>query len=185
LIRRVEPIAPKRVIKENLAIHFMFALGAWLTGLAFCALFPSYMGVAQNLLNKSCGQSAIAGFGGLVILPLAAFFLFLSLIGIPLSLLILLFYCILLYLSKIAVALWIGSALLRRREFNPKKVASPLALGLLVLYTLFSIIVAEMVINILVIILGLGALLIALFKKPVLVIQTPDPFNELTKKGNS
>jgi hypothetical protein len=42
---------------------------------------------------------------------------------------------------------------------------------------------AEMMINILVILLGLGALLIALFKKPVLIIQTPDTVNEINKEG--
>ncbi|HKL21775.1 MAG TPA: hypothetical protein VJ904_08215, partial [Tichowtungia sp.] len=129
------------------------------------------------------GTCALAGFAGLVVLPMGAFFLLLTLIGIPLSLLILLFYLILLYLSKIAVALWIGSALLRRRPFDRQKAAAPLALGLLILYSLTVIIAAEMIVHILVIILGLGALLIALFKKPVLVIQTPDGTNEINREG--
>ncbi len=183
LKRRMQPAAPNRLIKENPGAHYLFAMAAWVTGLVFCALFPRYTGTAQHLLNTSRGTCALAGFAGLVVLPMGAFFLLLTLIGIPLSLLILLFYLILLYLSKIAVALWIGSALLRRRPFDRQKAAAPLALGLLILYSLTVIIAAEMIVHILVIILGLGALLIALFKKPVLVIQTPDGTNEINREG--
>lgn len=183
LERRVAGAASRPLLKRNLAAHFMMALAALFAGLVFCRLFPRYIGTTQHLLHNSRGVCLLSGFAGLVVLPMGAFFLLLTLIGLPLSMLILLFYLILLYLSKIVVALWLGSALLRRKEFNRQKVAAPLALGLLLLYTLTGIIAAEMIVNILVIILGLGALLIALFKKPVLVIQTPDTINETNREG--
>jgi cytoskeletal protein CcmA (bactofilin family) len=183
LERHVPGVVSRPLLKRNLAAHFMMALAALFAGLVFCRLFPRYIGTTQYLLHSSRGMCLLSGFAGLVVLPMGAFFLLLTLIGLPLSMLILLFYLILLYLSKIVVALWLGSALLRRKEFNRQKVAAPLALGLLLLYTLTGIIAAEMIVNILVIILGLGALLIALFKKPVLVIQTPDTINETNREG--
>lgn len=183
LERRVPTVAARHLLKENLAVHFMFALAALVVGLVFCGLFPRYTGTTLYLLRESRGLCSLAGFAGMVVLPLASFFIFVTLIGIPLSALLFLFYLILLYLSKIVVALWVGSAILKRNEFNRQKLAAPLTLGLLVLYALTSILAAEMVVNILVVILGLGALLIALFKKPVLVIQTPDAINEINKEG--
>jgi len=174
LERSFQAIVPRRLLKENLAVHLLFALAALVAGLVFTGLFPHYSGTTLHLLRESRGLCLLAGFAGLVVLPLAAFFLFLTVIGIPLSTLIFLFYFILLYLSKIVVALWIGSAILQREEFNKQKVAAPLALGLLIIYALTSIVAVEMPINILIIFFGLGALLIALFKKPVLIIQTPD-----------
>jgi cytoskeletal protein CcmA (bactofilin family) len=183
LNRQLQSVEPRRLFKENPAAHYMFALAALIAGLVFCGLFPRCTGSALHLLRESRGLCSLAGFAGLVVLPMASFFILLTLIGLPLGILILFFYFILLYLSKIIVALWIGSALLRRREFNRQKVAAPLALGLLILYTLTCITAAELIINILVMILGLGALLMALFKKPVLVIQTPNAINEINKEG--
>ncbi|MBC8207508.1 MAG: polymer-forming cytoskeletal protein [Kiritimatiellales bacterium] len=183
LQRRFSPAPVRRLMKKNLGGHFMFALAALVTGLVFIGLFPRYNGTALHLLSESRGLCSLAGFAGLVLLPMGAFVLLLTVVALPLSILILLFYFILLYLSKIAVALWIGSAVLRRREFNKQKIAAPLTLGLLILYALTSFTAAEMIVNILVIILGLGALLIALFKKPVLIIQAPNAINEINKEG--
>ena len=183
LQRSFRPAPVRRLMKKNLAGHFMFALAALITGLVFAGLFPRYTGTTLHLLHKSRGLCSLAGFAGLVMLPMGAFVLLLTVVAIPLSILISLFYLILLYLSKIAVALWIGSAVLRRKEFNKQKVAAPLALGLLILYALTSFTAAEMIVNILVTILGLGALLIALFKKPVLILQTPSAINEINKEG--
>ena len=181
LQRRFSPAPVRRLMKKNLGGHFMFGLAALITGLVFAGLFPRYTGTTLHLLRESRGLCSLAGFAGLVMLPMGAFFLILTVVALPLSILIFLFYCILLYLSKIAVALWIGSAILRRKEFNKQKVIAPLALGLLILYTLTSFTAAAMMINILITILGLGALLIALFKKPVLILQT----GEMTKYPNT
>ena len=182
LQRRFSPVPVRRLLKENLATHFTLALAALITGLVFTGLFPRYTGTAMHLLRESRGLCSLAGFAGLVLLPMAAFVLLLTVVALPLSILIFLFYFILLYLSKIVVALWIGSAVLRRKEFNRQKVIAPLAIGLLILYALTSFTAAAMLINILVIILGLGALLIALFKKPVLILQTPNAINEINKE---
>lgn len=182
LARTLRPAVHPRLLKENLGTHFMFALAALVTGLAFSSLFPSYTATAMQGMRETRGFCLLAGFAGLVVLPMTSFFIFLTLVGIPLSILILLLYLILLYLSKIIVALWIGSAILRKDAFNKRNTVAPLALGLLVIYALTSIAAAEMLINIAITILGLGALLIALFKKPVLVIQTGEiPKNQVNQ----
>ena len=114
----------------------------------------------------------LIGFAALVMLPTTAGLLFFTLIGMPLSMLIFLFYIILLYLSKLVVALALCSAILRLKEFSKRTAAAPLALGLLIIYTLTSVVALSLILNILIAISWLGALLLTLFKKPVLVVQT-------------
>lgn len=176
LKRNALPI-PK-IFKPNLIGHFMFGIAALVTGLVFVGLFPRYAGGTLHALRTSRGLSMLIGFAALVMLPATAFLLLFTVVGLPLSMLVFLFYLILLYLSKIVVALALGSALLRRKEFSKKKAAGSLALGLFIIYALTSFVAASMLINILIIILGLGALLLALFKKPVLVIQPSDVINQ-------
>ncbi len=174
LTRTFEAAPVKQLLKPNLISHFMFGLAALVTGLVFIGLFPRYSGGSFHALNTSRGICMLIGFAALFMLPITAFILLFTFIGTPLSILLFLFYLILLYLSKIIVALALGSALLRRKEFNKQKAAAPLALGLLIIYALTAFVAASMLINILIVIIGLGALLIGLFKKPVLIIQTPD-----------
>jgi len=174
LERKIQPVPTRRLFKEYPAVHFVFALAALGAGLVFSSLFPRYTDTTLHLLRESRGVCLLAGFAGLVVLPMAAFFIFWTIIGIPLSILVLLFYLILLYLSKITVALWIGSAILRRNSLNRRMTALPMALGLIVIYTATGITAVGMAANIIVTIFGLGALLIALFKKPMLVIPASD-----------
>jgi len=174
LTRTFEAVPAKKIFKPNLMGHFLFGFAALITGLVFMGLFPRYTGGSVMALRNSRGICMLIGFAALFMLPVTAFLLLFTFIGTPLSILLFLFYLILLYLSKIVVALVIGSAILRRKEFSKRTAAAPLALGLLLIYALTCIAAASMLINILIIISGLGALLLALFKKPVLIIQTPD-----------
>jgi hypothetical protein len=176
LIRHFPPV-DRSWIKKNLAGHFMSALAALVTGLVFSRLFSRYAGAALHVLHSSRGLCSLAGFAALVIMPMAAFFLLFTLIGLPLSILILLFYGILLYLSKIVVAVWIGSLILKRKTFDRKTVTAPMALGLLILYALTAIEAVGMMVNLLILIFGLGALTLALFQKPVLVISSKEMTN--------
>jgi len=174
LTRTFEAAPVKQLLKPNLIGHFLFGIAALVTGLVFIGLFPRYSGGSFHALNTSRGVCMLIGFAALFMLPITAFILLFTFIGTPLSILLFLFYLILLYLSKIIVALALGSAILRRKEFSKRTAAAPLALGLLIIYALTAFVAASMLINILIVITGLGALLIGLFKKPVLIIQTPD-----------
>jgi len=184
LTRKFKVTPPRHIFKPNLTGHFLFGFAALVTGLVFFGLFPRYSSGAVLALRNTRGFCMLAGFAGLVILPMTAVLLLsLIIVGWPLSVLLFLFYLILLYLSKIVVALWIGMLILRRRELSKRTVAAPLALGLLILYALTCFVAASLLINIMIAIFGLGALLIALFKKPVLILQTPALSNQPTKEN--
>ena len=94
-----------------------------------------------------------------------------------------LFYIILLYLSKVVVGLWIGTVILRRKEISKRNLVGTLAAGLLVIYALTAITAISAVVSIVIVIYGLGALLLALLKKPVLIIQTPNTVKQPTTEG--
>ncbi|QHI70738.1 bactofilin family protein [Tichowtungia aerotolerans] len=175
--------AARKLFKANITGHFLFGLAALVTGLVFSGIFPRYTGAAIHTLRTSTGLCAVIGFAALVLMPMAAFLMLFTVIGFPLSILILLFYSILLYLSKIIVALWIGSLILGRKGFNKRRVGGPMALGMLVLYTLTLFSPGSFPINLIIILFGLGALITALFKKPIPIILSPEPANEI-KQGD-
>ena len=173
LNRTFETPPPKRFLKPNPAGHFGFAIAALLTGLVFSSIFPRYTASTLHQLRTARGFCLLTGFAALFLIPMSAFLLLFTFVGLPLSILLILFYCILLYLSKIAVGLWLGALILRRKEISKRNRAGTLAAGLLIIYALTAFTATSFVISILVMIAGLGALLLALFKKPVLIIQTP------------
>jgi len=179
LIRTFLPPIP--AINPNLPSHFGFALAALLTGMVFCSIFPHYTLGAVQLLKTTRVPCMLTGFAALFLIPISAFLLLFTFVGVPLSLLLFLFYAILLYLSKIVVGFWLGALVLRRKEITKRNRAGMLAAGLLILYTLTAFTSISMVVNILIAISGLGALLLALFKKPVLIIQTPTDIKTTTE----
>lgn len=180
LNRTFETPPPRQLLKPDLFSHFVFAFAAFLTGMVFCSVFPRYTASTFHLLRTSRGICLLTGSAALMLIPIIAFLLLFTLIGLPLSLLLFCFYFILLYLSKIVVSFWLGALLLRRKEISKRNRAGALAAGLFIIYALTAFTAISLVVNILSMIYGLGALLLALFKKPVLIFQTPDNIKQTT-----
>lgn len=164
------PTSPS-LFKPNLASHVLFAVATLIAGLAFTKLFPRYVAQATLTLRHSTGLSFLIGFGALFLIPIAAFFLILTGLGSLLGLLVLSFYGMLLYLSQIIVASWISMLLFRRQHFVIQHAGRWLALGLLILYALTALRGVSFLTHCAVLIFGNGALLIALFRKPELVVN--------------
>jgi cytoskeletal protein CcmA (bactofilin family) len=174
LTRRIKPPPVPHIFKSNLISHFTFAIAALLTGMVFSAVFPRYIIRTVHLLHTSRGTCVLIGFAALFLIPICAFLFLFTLIGLPLSILLLFFYLILIYLSKIAVGLYLGMLILRRKELSKRSLFSALNIGLIIIYALTAFTAINLIANLLIAMLGLGALLLSLFKKPVLLIQTPD-----------
>ncbi|MFA6172677.1 MAG: hypothetical protein WC701_03240 [Kiritimatiellales bacterium] len=174
LTRTFETPPPKQFLKPGLFGHFVFAVAALLTGMVFSSVFPRYTAHTVQLLRTARGACLLTGFIALFLIPISAFLMIFTFIGVPLSILMFLFYLILLYLSKIAVGLWLGALILRRKTLSKRNLLGTLAAGLFIIYLLTAFIAVSMVISMLVAIYGLGALLLALFRKPVLIVQAPN-----------
>lgn len=180
LTRTFEAPQPKQFLKPSMIGHFTFALAALLTGMVFGSVFPRYTAHTVQLLRTARSACLLTGFAAIFLIPISAFLLVFTFVGLPLSVLLFLFYLILLYLSKIAVGLWLGSLLLRRKTISKSNLSGILTAGLLIIYILTAFTAISMAIDILVAIYGLGALLLALFKKPVLIFQTPNDIQQKT-----
>jgi predicted membrane protein len=87
----------------------------------------------------------------------------------------------LLYLSKIIVGLWLGAFIVRRKQLSKRCLFSTLAIGLIIIYALTAFTAINLIVNILIVMFGLGAMLLSLFRKPVLVIQTPNTVKQTTE----
>ena len=183
LTRTFETPPPNQFLKPNLIGHVSFAVAALLTGMVFSSVFPRYTAHAVQLLRTARGPCLLTGFAALFLIPIGAFLLIFTFVGLPLSILLFFFYLILLYLSKIAVGLWLGSLILRHKTLSKRNLFGTLATGLLVIYALTAFTSISLVISILVAIYGLGALLLALFRKPVLIFQTPSDIKQTTTEG--
>jgi hypothetical protein len=117
------------------------------------------------------------GWGALIFFatPVAAFIVMFTVIGIPLSILSLVIWGILLYLSQIPVALAIGwLILLRGRETRSRGfLVGALALGLFILYVVSLIPVVGWIFWLFVILFGLGTLVTVFRIIPKKVTEAP------------
>lgn len=178
LTRHLQEIKATPILKANLITHLMFGIAALLAGLVVASVFPGYTKRSVQMLRNSFGPCILTGFAALFLIPAAAVVLLFTFIGLPLSILLLLAYAILLYLSKITVGFWIGTAIMRRNELSKNIRFASLALGLLILYLITVVNTISMLAGLVIAMLGLGAQLLALFKKPVLVIRTEQTTTE-------
>lgn len=137
LVRTEAPIPTSKTITTgDYILQLGFCLGAILVGLVFIRIFPGITGLCIHRIMDSFWKSMLIGFVAFCLIPMTAFFLLFTIIGIPLSLIALLVYIILLYLGKIIAALYLGQWLLFRRSQPPVFRPFPLlALGLIALYT--------------------------------------------------
>lgn len=119
---RIDPAA--RVVGTTTALpvrrgpgtlRVLWTLGFLLVGTVFVALLPRFAGDAAEILPLRPGGAALFGLGWLILVPIGICIALITIIGIPLGLLVLSIYGILLYLGRVAVALWAGRLILGSR----------------------------------------------------------------------
>lgn len=114
-------------------------------------------GNIKNNLPKSLGFGALA----LIVTPTAIFFLFITIVGIPLALILACVYGIAFYISKIIVASYIGLLLKEKFKWSDKhKGVWTSLLGLLILSVLGLVPFIGLIVKVFTILAGLGSLVI-------------------------
>lgn len=99
----------------------------------------------------------------LVVVPVAAALLLITVVGLPLSLMALGLYAALIYLSPVPVAMWIGEGILKAAKVGGRHHAvGGFLLGMALLLTFFLIPWLGGLLRLLVTLAGLGAILLAL-----------------------
>ena len=169
------PVSPWDAFRARLFLHGVFYLGAILVGIPFVALFPLAAGNAVRSIRLHPWRSLLSGALTLFLAPSVCALLFVTVIGIPLALVALLFLLLLLYLSHIVVALCIGHFFTGRgRPQTLPLVLRSLAIGLFCIYFFSAIPPLSSWIVLPVVVLGLGALCQAL-RHPVIFARAPFP----------
>lgn len=136
---------------------------AFLFGLVWILLLPALFFDATNACKK-IGPSFGWGLLALVVTPIVAALVCLTIVGLGLGIATLLLYLIALYSAQIFVGSWIGEMLLGSR-YGVGAAIGRLALGLAVIRILTALPYAGGWIALIVTLLGLGALVLALHKR--------------------
>ena len=172
------PEAPAPVTYASLLLQLGLLFGAIMAGLVFVSLMPGVVALSMHKLAESVWRCLLFGFVTFALVPMVAFFLLFTLVGIPLSLVLIMAYLIVMYLGKIVVGLYVGHAILRRKTPIPPNLLFPvMALGLLVLYAATNLpFPFNMVFWFAITLSGMGALVGAILDRriPVVVAYPPD-----------
>ena len=177
---REEPLAalhkPTMTLSQIVSIQLLLFLAALLVALPFLAAFPGYAGCSVRWLRQSGWKCALTGFAAFGLFPMAIVILPFTLVGIPLSAVLLLVFLLLLYLSKFVVGLAVGGWILRRRGPLPFwRAMSTLGFGLVLLYVLINVPVLGLAVWLLTVWLGLGSLILAAASPLAPEAATPPP----------
>lgn len=112
----------------------------------------------ENMLNNF-GKSLLAGFLVLIITPLITITLLITIIGIPISLLLVIIFALFLFLSRIFVAMTLGRYLVNNYLSNYKDSIILITLiGIFISYSIFAIPVIGWIVSFVAIIWGLGGI---------------------------
>ena len=141
----------------------LWLVAAFLSGMLLLWVLPALRRVPLDNLNGILSSAGI-GFIVLTATPILAFVLAVTLIGLPAGLVIGALWALGLYVSKIVVAHFLGSALLRPGQQDLRSVLLPLLAGLVLVLIAVSIPYVGWVINLLLVIIGLGAMGQALYR---------------------
>ena len=141
----------------TVALTALWLAAAFLSGMLLLWALPALRRVPLDNLG---GILASAGIGFLIItaLPILSVVLAVTIIGLPAGLVIAAVWALGLYVSKIVVAHFLGNTLLRPKRQDTRSLVLPLLLGLVLVLVAVSLPYVGWVINLLLVVLGLGAI---------------------------
>jgi cytoskeletal protein CcmA (bactofilin family) len=145
--------------QKNIWNFIIAVFSALVVGLVFISISKKEMAIIQEKVNSRYKKSLLVGLGILFLTPIISVILMLTIIGIPLGFIMLIFWFILLYFAQIMVGLGLGKQI-REKLFKTKKknIMADLVIGITILYLLFSIPIFGKIIMFLSTLLGLGVI---------------------------
>jgi cytoskeletal protein CcmA (bactofilin family) len=154
--------APTYVASLGWKIYTSLAL--LLIAIVLVWVMPAMSLRLANNIRHEFWKSLLLGLVALVVTPVAAILIGITLIGLPIAIVIVMLFVIAVYISKIFAALWVGKLFFRkphRTLFG--NVVLPVIIGIVIYAILVSIPYAGWLVRILGMLLGLGAMTIAIF----------------------
>lgn len=163
VIRKTIPEPSSGGALESFFYQSWLFMGALMVAMIFIAILPAFTNRAIRGIRSSLGKCMLTGLMVMGLIPLAVFFALLSIIGIPLGLLLMMTAAIMVYLSKIVVAMALGTWLLRRPQpHGYAQYLLPLVIGLLCVYAGVNSGIFGLAVWLLVTATGTGAFMLAL-----------------------
>ncbi|HEX3044211.1 MAG TPA: polymer-forming cytoskeletal protein [Bacillota bacterium] len=149
-----EPSAADQLqgFKSQMMLSFTMFIGGLLLSLIFYRLFPRTAWTISEPSPVNFKASFLAGLLGFFGIPLASLILFITMMGIPLALFLILVYVLLLFFAWAPVYLWFGRLIFKSRL----KPSVMIVFGGLVLMLIGLIPIFSFILQILFTILGMG-----------------------------
>lgn len=134
-------------------------LAASVVGIALLRYLKPVVKRVVHEISTQTNNSIFAGFVALFLVPLALFAIMATLIGIPLALMLGVFFVIELYMAKIFVAIAVGDYVNERFALKSERTYLNFAVGLLIIELAMLIPVLNFFVGVGVLLLGLGAMM--------------------------
>jgi len=164
--RRVGGLAGLAGLMFYLIFMFVTYLAAIITGVVIIALFPGAVNRSTQMLDEGLWKSLGIGFVALIIVPVAAIILMITLLGLPLGLMSLAFYAVFLYLSQLFFSVFLGEKIIG--AITKAENVSPywsLLLGFSVISIISLVPFVGWLVKFIAGLFGLGALVLISFEK--------------------
>ena len=144
----------------KIGFDIFFLLSALLVGLAFAGLLPNFVRRISNMVLGRPWASLGFGFLALIVMPIAAVILMVTVIGLPVGLLTLVGYMALLWLSKVFVSFAVGRRILDLMGRKGAGLVLSLVLGLVVLGVLDWVPIVGGLVGFVLMLMGMGGYLL-------------------------
>lgn len=167
---RVSPPRPNRYSTISYYVFRVVRLAvAFVTGLVFFWIFPF---LSQPILDNRSAllKTGALGFVAAITVPVAAIVAALTIVGIPIALFTIIIWAFGLYLAKVVLGVFFGRALLSGSDTS---VPVALLVGLILITIAIDLPYVGTLINIILTLLGFGALLFAGYRRFRPVAVTP------------
>lgn len=124
-------------------------------GLVVVAVAPKTSSRLAESMNKNFWKNMLCGLAALILTPISAVIIAVTVIGIPLAFALFMVYIAAIIVAPVFPALWIGNLILKKKQ---KSIFKPAGLGLAVIAVLASVPFIGGLVKLLAVLLGLGAL---------------------------
>lgn len=156
-MKEVRRILGFRPLHFYLKILWMFSL--LLTGIIFVLIFPKQLVEIGSTIIRSPGATFLWGIAGIILIPIAAGILMITVLGIPLGLFLLMLYFWMIYLSQLSLGVAVGQKFLGMEGKSRWRFFWVFAVGLLIIQALTFVPYVRPLIIIAGMIFGMGAIL--------------------------
>ncbi|MCK4410401.1 MAG: polymer-forming cytoskeletal protein [Candidatus Eisenbacteria sp.] len=160
----------QRVIKEDIdfegflggasvLFHFLGFIAALVAGTIIVALTTDHARRTAEIIRTKPLKSLGIGFVTFICMPIVLLLLLVFILTIPLMFVVGLTYAIALYIARFYFSIWLGNLILRRGGRTDVSPIPSMLLGLTIVYLATAIPIVGMLVGVVIIFFGLGALM--------------------------